>query len=458
MAKQVLQIGAVPNDGTGDTLRVGADKLNDNFNEVYAALGNTTTLLSVVNNNLELDVAGKANKISFLYDTEDDLPNAAVYHGAIAHVHTTGSLYYAHSGGWVKLVSDTSNALGGQIPNYENPLADVAYQGILTSLSDVDLVSAPPQENDVLKYDGTSWVAGEGGSAVGSLGDLTDVDLEAVDPQTGMVLKYDGTKWVAGIDATTGGGGSDATTLNGQSGTYYLNWDNFTNTPNIPSLLADLTNVASTNPQDGQALVWNAGGNTWEPGTVASSGGGGASYDQDLNTTDDVEFNSVTTNSYLTGGTGTPTLTSGTTITLTAPDGVQCNNALIINGLATLKSSTEVMQAKTNATNTVEHDISQGQVFYHSSITGTFIPNFTNVPTIANRVLTMALILQQGSTAYIPTAIQIDGVPVSAAELQWQDGTAPSGNASQTDVITFSLIRNGSSWVVTGSLNTYAVP
>ena len=36
MAKQTVGIGSSANDGSGDTLRVGADKINDNFNEIYA--------------------------------------------------------------------------------------------------------------------------------------------------------------------------------------------------------------------------------------------------------------------------------------------------------------------------------------------------------------------------------------------------------------------------------------
>jgi len=36
MAKQSINIGIKPNDGTGDTLRVTGDKINDNFNEVYS--------------------------------------------------------------------------------------------------------------------------------------------------------------------------------------------------------------------------------------------------------------------------------------------------------------------------------------------------------------------------------------------------------------------------------------
>ena len=44
MAKQTVGIGSAANDGTGDTLRAGADKINDNFDEIYNALGTGTTL------------------------------------------------------------------------------------------------------------------------------------------------------------------------------------------------------------------------------------------------------------------------------------------------------------------------------------------------------------------------------------------------------------------------------
>lgn len=37
MAQQTINIGAAPDDGTGDTIRVGGDKINDNFTELYAA-------------------------------------------------------------------------------------------------------------------------------------------------------------------------------------------------------------------------------------------------------------------------------------------------------------------------------------------------------------------------------------------------------------------------------------
>ena len=43
--KQNVNIGTNPNDGTGDSLRAGADKINDNTDEVYGALGNGSQLL-----------------------------------------------------------------------------------------------------------------------------------------------------------------------------------------------------------------------------------------------------------------------------------------------------------------------------------------------------------------------------------------------------------------------------
>jgi hypothetical protein len=46
MAKQTVNIGTTVNDGTGDTIRDGGDKINDNFNEIYTLLGTGTALTS----------------------------------------------------------------------------------------------------------------------------------------------------------------------------------------------------------------------------------------------------------------------------------------------------------------------------------------------------------------------------------------------------------------------------
>jgi biotin-(acetyl-CoA carboxylase) ligase len=44
MAKQSIGRGTTANDGTGDDLRAGANKINQNFDELYTALGNGSTL------------------------------------------------------------------------------------------------------------------------------------------------------------------------------------------------------------------------------------------------------------------------------------------------------------------------------------------------------------------------------------------------------------------------------
>jgi hypothetical protein len=46
MSYQALNFGTVVNDGTGDTLPVAADKINDNFVEIYGLLGDGTSLSS----------------------------------------------------------------------------------------------------------------------------------------------------------------------------------------------------------------------------------------------------------------------------------------------------------------------------------------------------------------------------------------------------------------------------
>ena len=44
MAKQAIGLGSTANDGTGDSLRVGGDKINDNFDEIYTTYGDGSTL------------------------------------------------------------------------------------------------------------------------------------------------------------------------------------------------------------------------------------------------------------------------------------------------------------------------------------------------------------------------------------------------------------------------------
>ena len=160
MAKQLINTGTTANDGTGDPLRTSFTKTNANFTEVYNAMGDGTSLINLINNSGEVELTGKSNKLSFVYPNFSSLPNATNYQGCIAYVTNTGSLYYAHSGQWRKLLTDTSN---GAITSYTDNLSPVAYSGNLLDLGITD-----GTDGQVLTTDGNgnfafSTVSGGGG-------------------------------------------------------------------------------------------------------------------------------------------------------------------------------------------------------------------------------------------------------------------------------------------------------
>jgi hypothetical protein len=49
MAKQAINVGTEANDGTGDALRDGAIKINENFDELYQAIEDIPSHVVVAN-------------------------------------------------------------------------------------------------------------------------------------------------------------------------------------------------------------------------------------------------------------------------------------------------------------------------------------------------------------------------------------------------------------------------
>jgi hypothetical protein len=147
--------------------------------------------------------------------------------------------------------------------------------------------------------------------------------------------------------------------------------------------------------------------------------------------------------------------TSGTTPTtsLSLSETLTVDGTASFSGLTVLQEVTEVINSTPGATaSTVVYDFSTGSNWYHSSINTNYTANFTNIPTTNNRATTVTIVLNQGSTAYIPTSVQVDG---DSQTIRWAGGTA-SGTPNQVDIVGFTFIRSGGSWAqVLGQINTF---
>ena len=219
-------------------------------------------------------------------------------------------------------------------------------------------------------------------------------------------------------------------------------YDDLANLPSIPSIGSVTFTGTVVDSADSSAI-------TITPAVVMQSD---LTVENDLTVDNLLTTASLTVNNILlqgtlsTQGSGTPEIVSDNEIYLTP------GTTTILNGLTTFYQTTEVVNTKTGATGTVVHDFSTGALFLHTNIAANFTANFTNVPTTNDRSITVALILDQGATAYIPNAVQIDG---AAQTIQWSGGSAPSGTNNYTDIVNFMLIRTASAWTVLGSLSTY---
>lgn len=125
---------------------------------------------------------------------------------------------------------------------------------------------------------------------------------------------------------------------------------------------------------------------------------------------------------------------------------------LTVSGLTTSQLTSEIIATKTGATGVVTHDVSTSSVFYHSGVAANFTANFTNFPVTNNRATVVVLVISQGATAYIPNAVQIDGV---AQTINWGGGAVPAGYATKKDFVSFTFLRTGGAWTVFGQLATY---
>jgi hypothetical protein len=173
MAKQSINVGSQANDGTGDSLRSGAQKVNSNFNEVYTKLGNGT--------NLKIDTASNYNLgLVLRSDGTGYIPGNVLY-SEILNKPTIPP---------APVQSDWTE------PDVNNLAYIKNKPGIPTTvatLTDVNITG--PTVGQALRWNGTGWINQSViESPVTTYDSLTDVTITSA--AVGQVVRYNGTGWV----------------------------------------------------------------------------------------------------------------------------------------------------------------------------------------------------------------------------------------------------------------------
>lgn len=128
--------------------------------------------------------------------------------------------------------------------------------------------------------------------------------------------------------------------------------------------------------------------------------------------------------------------------------GTSSKLAVVLNDVAEV-----VSYSTANVASTLTVDVTTASVYYfNANATGNWSLNIrassgTSLNTIMStgQSVAITIMVQQGSTAYYNTSVQIDGT-TSGVTTRWQGGTAPtSGNTSGTDVYTYAIIKTASS-------------
>jgi len=139
------------------------------------------------------------------------------------------------------------------------------------------------------------------------------------------------------------------------------------------------------------------------------------------------------------GTTSTQTLTNKT---LSSPT---ITGTATVTGRLDVQEIRESVSSNSLSSGTLTIDYTGGTNVTLSSPSSNFTVDLTNTPTDNDKVINVIVITTQGSTAYIPSAFEIDG---SAQTIRWVGGVTPTGTANKIDVFSFTLIRQSSSWTV----------
>ena len=179
MAYQALGLGSSANDGTGDDLRTGGDKINDNFVELYTKLGNGSALSNLTFPTGTDTIVGRA--------TTDTLTNKTLTAPTIASI-TNGGTVTIPSGADTLVARTSTDTLtnktltapkiadGGFIAD-ANGAEQVIFQTTASAVNEIEITNAATG--------GSAVVSTSTAPIIGSSGE-TNVDLALLTKGTGI--------------------------------------------------------------------------------------------------------------------------------------------------------------------------------------------------------------------------------------------------------------------------------
>ena len=133
MAQEIILNGTVPNDNTGDTLRLAAFKTNNNFTELYSTAGNATANLVTHDSKVESYYGDLLQLGGTAFDTANDAYDKANTDGVIAQAaYDNANTKFASAGG---TISGDVNVTGNLTVTGTTTLTNVTITGNVATLN-----------------------------------------------------------------------------------------------------------------------------------------------------------------------------------------------------------------------------------------------------------------------------------------------------------------------------------
>jgi len=339
MAKQVINVGSIANDGTGDTLRIAGQKINSNFTELYDNFAAASAQVSA-------DWTATSGPAAILHKPELALVATSGSYDDLANKPTIFSGNYADLSNKPRLSLSATSGSYTDLINlpvlFSGSYSDLTNKPTFFSGSYADLTNTPTIPTSTSQLSNNSgfitsssliWGNITGKpifAAVATSGNYTDLINKPTIPNAYTLptasttvlggVKVDGTTITingSGVISSTGGGGTtlpgNATGFLYNNGSGILSWTSFSQVqadwtetnaalpsyiqhkPTIPTTLLGLGISDGTN---GQVLTTNGSG-TFTFTTVATSSGLQSRTTASVTTT--TIANNTTANASITG-------------------------------------------------------------------------------------------------------------------------------------------------------------